>query len=438
MKRDSFAKIVGQRLREARTEAGLTQRDCAKAIGINNSTAYCYYEQGKRRIQLENLVRLSNFLNKPISFFFLEGDKVEYPDKYSRNYDYRIGGETKDYYRAINANYSFSSFYTDSSNMQAYILAKSVIESDWRSINPLYIYSSEGTGKTHLLQSIGNAALDNRMGVIIEDGLSLSNKIKLSLEENQVQKLMAYLLSFDLLIIDDIDYLGADDYIQATFCRIIEEYCNNGKIITMASRKSPESIQHFSESTKNKIRSGPVVRMEIPNALAWAKILKLKSIERGWYIPEDIARMLVGRLKTNGHLLKGLTQHFIALKRKYNKIPNIDIAKYLLEREYNRRGEFPKAVNPKEILSAVAGYFGIAVEELTGKRRDGRSSFARQIAAYLLKEDIELSFAEIGYLLGNRDHSTVIYSWKKANEKINADNDVNNMIFEIRSCIYAS
>lgn len=180
------------------------------------------------------------------------------------------------------------------------------------------------------------------------------------------------------------------------------------------------------------------MKMEIPNALAWSKILKLKSIERGWYMPEDIARMLVSRLKTNGHLLKGLTQHYIALKRKYNKIPNIDIARYLLEREYDRRGELQKTINPQEILSKVAGYFGITVEKLTGKGRDGKSSLARQVATYLLKKDIELSFAEIGYLLGNRDHSTIIYSWKRANAKISEDNDVNNMILEIRSYIYAS
>lgn len=431
-------KIVGNRLRDARTQVGLTQIDCAKALGINSAASYCYYEKGKRRIPLEYLVLLSKILNKPLDYFLLGIRGKEY-DREDSIYNRLKAKPSIDYHMTqLNSDYLFSTYLKDSSNSHAYMLARSIIESDLNYIHSLYIYSQYSIGKTHILHSIGNAALEKNLRVMNTNGLCLSNEITRFQKETNIQYLLDQLLAFDLLIIDNINFLGSDNNTQSVFCTIIDEFHDSGKTIVMSGRQHPELMDSFDEITINKLISGPVARLDMPRISTWERILKLKSIEMGWCMPDNIAKIIVKELNVNGHSIKGIAQHYIALKKNYSKIPNIDIAEHLLEYEYNQKRKLPEAINPREVLVKVSEYFGISSPNLISKKKNRKTAFARQIATYLLREDCNLSFTQIGSLLGNRDHSTIIYSWKKINNQIGAGNGVSDKVLEIRSLIYAS
>jgi chromosomal replication initiator protein len=336
---------------------------------------------------------------------------------------------------SLNPRYTFDSFIVGSSNDLAYTACQAVSENPGTKYNPLFIYGGVGLGKTHLLQAVGNhiRARDKNAKVLY---VSSETFVKEFLEHIRFKKVgfSDKYRNVDVLIVDDMQFIAGKEKTQEEFFHTFNVLHQANKQIIIGSDKPPRNIPTLTERLRSRLEWGMAIDIQMPDFETRCAILEIKASQSGVELERKTIEFLATNIKTNIRELEGALNHLLAYAEMRGIAPDIATAEGLLG---DARRSRPKHITPKTIVDRTARHFQVDVAEVCSPRRDKHIALPRQIAMYLLRSELHMSFPRIASELGRKDHTTAIHSVHKIEKAIKLDYLVREQVAEIRDALYA-
>jgi len=329
----------------------------------------------------------------------------------------------------FNPKYTFDNFIVGDSNRLAYAASVEVAENPGHTYNPLFLHSTAGQGKTHLLHAIGHVATSNGLRVAYITAEQFTNEFVLAVRQKQVEDFRSKFRNIHTLLFDDIQFLANKKQTLQCFLHTFSDLYNNNHQIVIAADCSPEDIAPLiSSKLRSRLEWGLVVNILPPDFETRLAILQAKAKEMMTPGLEGILRTIAEKVQENVRQLEGALTYLTArAKLSGTDITTETVNKLLTITSSNQ--------NTKVLLQIVADYFNLSVEELTSKKRDRKTALARQIAMYLLREENNCSFTQIGKELGNRTDMAALRSYQKIAKQMNLNDNLHNQVLEIKEKI---
>jgi len=328
----------------------------------------------------------------------------------------------------FNPRYTFDNFVVSDSNRLAYAAAVEVAENPGSSYNPLFIHSSTGQGKTHLLHAIGHLTTNNGLQAAYITAEQFANEFVLAVRENQVDKFRSKFRSIHILLFDDVHFLiDKKQTLQCFFHTFNELYSNNRQIVITTDR-APKDMHPLSSKLKSRLEGGLVADIQPPDFETRLNILRAKAETTMTSELEGVLHIVAEKVCENVRQLEGALVYLTAqAKLSGTKITPQTINKLLTGT--TRRQDI------KLLLQAVADHFSLSTEELINKKRDRKTTLARHVAIYLMREGHNCSLTEIGKELGGRNHATILHGYEKIASELSINPNLSNQIAEIKEKI---
>lgn len=335
----------------------------------------------------------------------------------------------------FNPKYTFESFIVGNSNRLAHAAALGVAEKPGHVYNPLFIYGGVGLGKTHLLQAIGRSVSNARLCVLYVSTEQFTNEFIKAIREQKTEEFRHKYRSVDVLLIDDIHFIIGKEQTQEGFFHTFNDLHNASRQIVITSDQPPKSMPLLEDRLRSRFAWGLVTDVQPPALETRLAILQSKAEENRISVPQEVLDFIARKVQKSVRELEGSLNRVVAFSR-LNKSP------LTLELAGKALAEFPetaprRALTPPLIIDNVAKYFDLEPEALVGKRRDKPTALARHVAIYLIREETQCSFNEIGRALGNRDHSAVLRGYEKIALEVNASHQLRRDIIEIREGLFS-
>ena len=335
----------------------------------------------------------------------------------------------------LNPRYTFDNFIVGSSNDLAYTASQAVAANPGVKYNPLYLYGGVGLGKTHLMQAVGNEIIKNdpKMRVMY---LSVETFVNEFLDHIRFKKkgFSDKYRNVDVLIVDDMQFIAGKEKTQEEFFHTFNHLHQNNKQIIISSDKPPKSIPTLTERLRSRFEMGMAIDIQMPDFETRCAILNIKASLSGVTLKRDTVEYLANNIKTNIRELEGALNQLLAYAEMRGVEPDISTAEGLIG---NIRHSRPQHISSKQILDKTAKHFQIEMCELCGDKRDKYIVVPRQIAMYLLRSELHLSFPKIAGELGRKDHTTAIHSVEKIEKAIKLDFMIREQVASIREKLYA-
>lgn len=335
----------------------------------------------------------------------------------------------------LNPRYTFSNFIVGSSNDLAYTACQAVAQYPGVKYNPLFLYGGVGLGKTHLAQAVGNEITKNQpeMRVLY---ISSETFVKEFLDSIRFKKkgFSDKYRNVDVLIIDDMQFIANKEKTQEEFFHTFNALHQNNKQIIISSDKPPKSIPTLTERLRSRFEMGMTIDIQMPDFETRCAIIETKSSLSGVELERDTVEYLANNIKTNIRELEGALNQLLAYSEMRGITPDISTAEGLLG---NVRRSRPQHITSKQIIDKTARYFSLTPAEVCSSKRDKHIVTPRQIAMYLLRSELHLSFPKIASELGRKDHTTAIHSVEKIEKSIKLDFTIREQVAEIREKLYA-
>ncbi|RMB61505.1 chromosomal replication initiator protein DnaA [Tessaracoccus antarcticus] len=338
----------------------------------------------------------------------------------------------------LNPRYTFESFVAGSSNRFAHAAAAAVAEQPGKSYNPLMIYGPSGLGKTHLLHAIGhyvNAYYDN-LRVKYVSTEELTNDFINAISDNRTAEFRRSYRDVDILLVDDIQFLESKIQTQEEFFHTFNTLHNAQKQIVMTSDRPPKLLEALEPRLRSRFEWGLMTDIQPPDLETRIAILRKKAAWQRLTAGTQVLEFIASRITTNIRELEGALTRVAALASLNRQEIDIQLTEDVLKDLVRDGGEV--RVDADSIMNATSTYFNISLDELTGASRVATIASARQIAMYLCRELTEMSLPKIGAKFGGRDHTTVLHSVRKINEKMGVDRDLFNQVTELTNRIKQS
>jgi len=312
----------------------------------------------------------------------------------------------------LNRDFSFSNFVEGKSNQLARAAAHQVSENPGKSYNPLFIYGGVGLGKTHLMQSIGNAMLAHnpRARVSYVHSERFVGDMVRGLQHNTISEFKRFYRSLDALLIDDIQFFAGKERSQEEFFHTFNALLEGQKQIVLTCDRYPKEVNGLEERLKSRFGWGLTVAIEPPELETSVAILKSKAANDGTELPDEVAFFIAKRIRSNVRELEGALRRVIANSTFTGRPISLDFAKEALR---DLLAVQERLVSIENIQKTVADYFKIRVADLLSKRRTRSIARPRQFAMTLAKELTNHSLPEIGDAFGGRDHTTVLHGCRR-------------------------
>jgi chromosomal replication initiator protein len=332
--------------------------------------------------------------------------------------------------------YTFDSFVIGSSNRFAHAAALAVAEAPAQAYNPLFIYGGTGLGKTHLLQAIGQyvGAHSKKLSVRYITSETFMNDFINSLRDKRIEGFKQRYRTYDLLMIDDIQFLEHKERIQEEFFHTFNSLYEAGRQIVISSDRPPREISTLEERLRSRFEWGLITDIQPPDLETRIAILRKKVKTDGIHVPDpQVLTFIAGRVSTNIRELEGALTRVVAFSSLTARPMTVELAQDVLKDVFPQ-GEAPE-VSIERIQTAVTERFGLSMEELCGDRRSQNIVYPRQVAMYLSRELTDASLPKIGREFGGRDHTTVIHATSKIARMIREDRSVYNLVQELTARI---
>lgn len=335
----------------------------------------------------------------------------------------------------LNPRYTFQSFIVGSSNDLAYTACQAVAANPGVKYNPLFIYGGVGLGKTHLLQAVGNEIIHNDPTAKVAY-LSSETFVKEFLESIRFKKagFSDKYRNVDVLIVDDMQFIAGKEKTQEEFFHTFNALHQANKQIIIGSDKPPRSIPTLTERLRSRFEWGMAIDIQMPDFETRCAIVETKAAMSGITLERETVEYLAKNIKTNVRELEGALNQLLAYAEMRGVSPDISTAEGLLG---NVRHSRPQHLTPKQIIDKTARHFQIDTKEICGNKRDKHIVVPRQVAMYLLRSELHLSFPRIAQELGRKDHTTAIHSVEKIEKSIKLDFLIREQVAEIREKLYA-
>lgn len=337
----------------------------------------------------------------------------------------------------LNPKYSLDTFIVGRGSDLAYAAAKAVIDQPGQKYNPLFFYGGVGLGKTHLMQGIGNAivAKDKGKKVIYLSSEKFTNEFIQAVSHGNAEKFKNFYRGVDVLMIDDIQFLSGKEGTQEEFFHTFNTLHQAGKQIIITSDRPPKSIPALEARLVSRFEWGMVADIAQPDLETRIAILEAKCRERGYSLDREIIQYVSSVVQSNVRELEGALNRIIAYHSLNNTAPTLESAKTLL----GALSQGPKrgGLIPKQVVATVAQFFDVAVEDLIGTSRKKELVEPRQLAMYLLREELHASFPAIGQELGGRDHTTAMHACTKIAAQLEKDEKLKQDLSLLKQRLYA-
>ncbi len=347
----------------------------------------------------------------------------------------RVGGEGGA--TNINQRYTFSNFIVGSANRLAHAASLSVAERPGHAYNPLVLYGGVGLGKTHLMHAIGNQVMAKfpRKRVVYATSEKFTNEFITSIQQGKIDEFRARYRRIDLLLIDDIQFIADKERTQEEFFHTFNAIHEDGKQIVLSSDRPPKAILTLEERLRSRFEWGLIADLTSPDLETRIAILRAKAEEGAVPITSDVIEFIARKVVSNIRELEGALNRIVAYASMGAMPISIELAQAVLSNVlYNPK---KRQITPERIAKAVSEYYGVALEQLRGQKRDKAIVVPRQIAMFLMREETDVSLLRIGAELGGRDHSTVLHACDKITRESAGNDELRREIAAVRELIYA-
>ena len=339
------------------------------------------------------------------------------------------------YRQGLNERYTFENFIVGSGNELAYAACQAIAAEPGSKYNPLFLYGGVGIGKTHLIQAVGNGVLQKNPNARIVY-VSTEQFVQEFIDAVRFKKntdFASYYRNADVLIIDDVQFIAGKDKTQEEFFHTFNALHQANKQIIISSDKPPREIPTLEERLQSRFAWGMSIDMQNPDFETRCAIVQTKAHSHDIVLPQDVMEFLANLVQTNIRELEGALNQLLAFCEMRGLSPDINIATSLLGGQKTR----PKHLSAKQIIERTAKHFQISVEDIVGPKRDRDIVVPRQIAMYMLRSELHLSFPKIARELGRKDHTTAIHSVEKIEKEMGYDAELKSTVSDIKERIYA-
>jgi chromosomal replication initiator protein len=328
----------------------------------------------------------------------------------------------------MNPRNTFDSFVVGSNNQFAHAAALAVAQSPAKTYNPLFIYGGVGLGKTHLMQAIGQQAIDRKktFKVMYLSSEKFTNEFIDAIQHNTLVKFRKRYRQADVLLIDDIHFLAGKERSQEEFFHTFNTLFDGRKQIVLSSDRPASEIANLEQRLVSRFEWGLTAELQPPDIETRMAILKKKAQALHVHLAQDVLEFLAQRVRTNVRRLEGALMRvasFVSLSgREISRETVEQLLRDILQEEAK------KTVTIDQIQKKVAEHFDVRLADMTSKRRPANIAFPRQVAMYLARRHTKASLNEIGDAFGGRDHGTVLHACKTVTGRIVKEDQVRQLI----------
>ena len=312
----------------------------------------------------------------------------------------------------LNPNKNFDTFIEGESNRLARSAGKAITERPGgTSFNPLFIFGGVGLGKTHLAHAIGNEIQEKhpKKKILYIEAEDFTKQYAVAAKNNNRTDFIHFYQQIDVLIIDNVQFFASKQGTQDVFFQIFNHLHQNGKQLILTSDKAPVDIQDVEQRLLSRFKWGLSAELQAPDYQMRRRILKAILYRDGVEMTDEIVDYIAQNVKTNIRELEGVNTSLVAEALFNKKEITLDLAKKAVDKIVKN---IKKEVTVEYIQEIVSEYFQLTVEELQSKTRKRHVVQARQLAMFFAKKYTKLSLANIGKLIGKRDHATVLHACK--------------------------
>ncbi len=317
----------------------------------------------------------------------------------------------------LNPRYTFDNFVVGSHNKFAHATAWRVAEAPGTAFNPLFIHGGVGLGKTHLMQAIGHHLQAHRenMRVMYISSERFTNELINAIKDGSQMAFKNRYRTTDLLLIDDIQFIGNKESTQEEFFHTFNDLYEAGKQIVITSDRPPNQISTLEDRLRSRFEMGLISDIQPPELETRIAILKKKAEMDGLDVPDDVLHYIARVYVNNVRELEGALLRIMAYTSLTNTQPTVSVAQSVL-------GQVPeRELSAERIQEVTAEFYRVTTTEMRGPRRSKTLNTARQVAIYLCSELTALSTPRLGELFGDRDHTTIIHGRDKIKNLLKED-----------------
>jgi len=331
----------------------------------------------------------------------------------------------------LNPRFTLNTFIVGPFNELAHAAAQAVIRKPGIAYNPLLIYGPTGLGKTHLIQAIGNHIRvntpDRKIQYVTSEKFAMDYVALL--QAGKVQNFKEKYRSYDLLIMDDIQFLAKMEKIKEEIFHLFNYLHDSNKQLVFSSDQHPNLISGLEDRLKSRLNAGMIISVTPPDHESRLAIVRSKAAAHNFILSDEVLSYLATTIEGNVRELEGALNTLLIQFEMRGKPLTLADAKILLR---GSGSATKKAISVQEVVKTIAGFYGIEEASIYEKTRRKEVVRPRQVIMFLLREDFHISFPTIGEKLGGRDHTTVIHSCDKIKNDLTTDSVLTNEIHQIR------
>ena len=328
----------------------------------------------------------------------------------------------------LNAQFSFDRFVVGQNNEFAHAACMAVASAKSAIYNPLFIHGDSGLGKTHLMQAIGQQVMQSNPSarVVYLTCEKFINEFIDTVRKGSLERFRRKYRRADILLIDDIQFLGGKERSQEEFFHTFNELLDLQSQVVITSDRPASEIKNIEPRLISRFESGLTVELQPPGIETRLAILRSKMDDWDVKLEDDILTMLAERIQSNVRRLEGGLVRIATYASLGTERLTLERSEILLKDILREEGQ--KRVNIDSIQKAVSNHFDLRISDMTSRRRPANIAFPRQIAMYLSRKMTPCSLVEIGDAFGGRDHGTVIYACQKVQERIECEPQLRDAI----------
>jgi chromosomal replication initiator protein len=299
----------------------------------------------------------------------------------------------------------------------------------------MFVYGGVGIGKTHLIQAVGNAILARNKSarVVYVSSEQFVQEFVDALRYKKNTDFAGFYRGADVLIVDDVQFLAGKEKIQEEFFHTFNALHQANRQIIISSDKLPRDIPTLEERLRSRFVWGMTIDMQTPDFETRCAIVQSKAQGHDVTLTSDVMQFLANNVQTNIRELEGALNQLLAFCEMRELEPTLEVATGLLGQIKSR----PKHLSARQVVERTARHFQIPLDDIIGPKRDKDIVVPRQVAMYILRSELHLSFPKIARELGRKDHTTAIHSVEKIEKESALDIDIRNAINEIKERLYA-
>jgi chromosomal replication initiator protein len=332
--------------------------------------------------------------------------------------------------------FTFENFAVSSSNQMAYAAAEAVAQELGHAYNPLFIWGGVGVGKTHLMHAVGHNAIQKKtdLNIFCCTGEKFTNDIVEGIRNKSTQSFRSKYRKLQALLIDDIQFIAGKDTVQEEFFHTFNDLVSFGSQVILTSDRPPSEISRLEARLRSRFEAGLIVDIAPPDFELRCAITQIKSKERGMEIPMDMIQLIAGNIEMARQLEGFLVKLSSEVKIKGAEITP-DLIQSLLGKGVETNGKTVIKAGANDVVGAVSKYFSLGKRALLGDSRARPVARPRQILMYLLRMELRLPLEEVGRVVGDRDHTTVMHAVDKISHLASEDVQIREDIRGIKNML---